>query len=400
MSLRRSAVVLGVAMLFAFAAAPAPAIATVYTGSIEFAPPPPPPPSFQPQPDPTTQSEYLHTATTKYDQASGDVTVTATVYNNAFWSNPYGGGPELFFRDFYLATACADSSGNVPYGATYISFTYGPGVPSGGQYNGFDSPPGPEPGGLTLDGVQGSLSTQSAFDGATYSITFQDPRLAGHDWTCSAVQGPGQNQPYAWYSYALHGPPKAPAKPPAKPPTRASLTSGNAALDFSTQLSSRYGKAWDNSTVPRSNPSPVCPQGIISGGSEGGSADCIAEFAYRGVWHLVSGTVSPRQDAVGDASINGSRTWTRRWRPMPCKGPGSNFPGTVSSNDAGCYQALFSQFFSIGGHYRFRFERHVYVLGTGTGYFRQFYTFNCSWSHKTYQCTNFFGDGFRWRPYA
>lgn len=164
----------------------------------------------------------------------------------------------------------------------------------------------------------------------------------------------------------------------------------------------KYGPAWDKSTVPRRNPSPLCPQGVISGGSQGGSALYVAEYEYKGVWRLISRTVSPQQDAVGDATIYYTRHWIRRWRPMRCGGgiPGGRVPGRVFSNDGLCYQTLLFQFFWFGGRYRFSFKRHVYVLGAGSGFFPQLNTLNCGWSHKTYQCTNFFGDGFRWRPYA
>jgi hypothetical protein len=197
-----------------FGAAPA-ALADVYTGSIQFSPPSPPPPSFQPQPDPTTQYEYLQTATTTYDQAAGSVTVAVTVDNNAYWSNPYGQGPELFARDFYLAPACADSSNQVPYGAAYITFNYGAGAPD--EYGNFYAQPGSQQGSLTLDGVQGSLTAESAFDGATYSITFQDPTLIGHRWNCSGVYPVSPDSVANGYaSFDLHGPPKPPPAPAAQ----------------------------------------------------------------------------------------------------------------------------------------------------------------------------------------
>lgn len=186
------------------------------------------------------------------------------------------------------------------------------------------------------------------------------------------------------------------------------LAGKDARADFTYQLAhlSRFGHAWRNSRTPKANPSPVCPQALINS-SPGGRASCTAEFAYKGVWYVVSGTVSPRQDEnaassptpTSTATIDYSRNWKRAWR-RSSKGCAARTPGRLSSNDRSCYAPLIRQFFHYGGRYTFHFKKHVYILGTGTGYWPQWNTLSCSWKNSTYQCTNSFGDGFRWMPYA
>lgn len=183
----------------------------------------------------------------------------------------------------------------------------------------------------------------------------------------------------------------------------------DARADFAYELGhlSPLANAWLNSRTPRPNPSPVCPKALITASYSGGKASCMAEFAYKGTWYLVSGTVSPRQDEnaasssspTSTASISYSHHWTRVWRQSTNRCT-RGIPGRLSSNDGTCYGLLIEQFFHYGGHYTFHFEKHVYIMGTGSGDWPHWNTLTCSWAHSTYQCTNFFGDGFRWMPYA
>ena len=178
--------------------------------------------------------------------------------------------------------------------------------------------------------------------------------------------------------------------------------------DFTSQLarSPRFGKAWRGSKTPRSNPSPVCPRDEIEHLSTfGGGAPCQAEFAYKGKWYAVDGSVTPAQNSNGGiadptdtATIYYAHSWTRRWRPSSAK-CAQGIPGKLYSNDGGCWDITIGQNFGFVQP-KFSFKRHVYVLGTDTGDFPQWNELTCSWSRGTYQCTSRFGDGFRWVPYA
>ena len=46
------------------------------------------------------------------------------------------------------------------------------------------------------------------------------------------------------------------------------------------------------------------------------------------------------------------------------------------------------------------FKRHLYFYATFTALWPDFNGYSCTWSNQTYQCTNRFGDGLRWKPYA
>lgn len=178
--------------------------------------------------------------------------------------------------------------------------------------------------------------------------------------------------------------------------------------DFASQLarSPRFGQAWRGSKTPRNNPSPVCPKDEVQhlAAFEGG-APCQAEFAYRGRWYEVQGSVSPTQNSNGGtadpsdtATIYYSSSWTRRWRQSSASCT-HGIPGKLYTNDGGCWAITIGQNFGFVDP-KFTFRRHVYDLGTESGDFPQWNVFTCSWSHGTYQCTNRFGDGFRWMPYA
>jgi hypothetical protein len=119
----------------------------------------------------------------------------------------------------------------------------------------------------------------------------------------------------------------------------------------------------------------------------------------------VDGSVSPAQNSNGGtasptntATFNYSHSWMRRWRQNSAR-CARGIPGKLYSNDGGCYAITIDQFFGFT-HPTFTFKRHVYILGTDTGDFPQWNTLNCTWRFQTYQCTDSFGDGFRWMPYV
>ncbi len=188
------------------------------------------------------------------------------------------------------------------------------------------------------------------------------------------------------------------------------LNSANAEEAFSNALIySSWEVAWEGtSTVD----APTCPQGVITDGAYGGDAYCQVEFAYGGSWYYASGTVSPQQNDneqfTSDGptgTISSQRIWVRHWRTstgrcVAALGKAPRLPGSLSSNDGSCYRVLLDQNFKKAGKYVFRFKRHLYGLWKESQYLPQWSAYNCSWGHirSTYQCTNSFGDGFRWKP--
>jgi PKD repeat protein len=187
---------------------------------------------------------------------------------------------------------------------------------------------------------------------------------------------------------------------------RSDIASENARSDFAYELGrlSPFAGAFSNPTRSGPNPNPVCPQTVID--NDGTDATCDVEFESRGVRYFVIGSVSPRQDenALSAAPRStGTILYARHWKPnwrASSRGCARRVPGKLSSNDAVCYSHLIQNFFDWGGQVSFKFKRHVYIMGAGSAYFPQWNTLTCRWSRSTYECTNAFGDGFRWRPYA
>ena len=331
------------------------------------------------------------------------MTVAVTVYNNTFWSNPFGGGPELYDADFFLAPACTDASGQVPNGAAYISFTYGPGSPDqfGGSYNGFDYPPGPQTGTLTLDGVDGSLSAQSAFDGSTYSIGFQDPHLLGRHWGCAgAVLNTDLSNGYT--TFTLQGPPKPPA---IKPTAQSASQAFTAQLPKGASIPSAEGLA--------------CP-GVDLSVILQGYASCFAEYSRGGRWHLASGDVSVRNNQL-IGSIRNTGSWRRKWQVCRQHGwrvsgtnlwvPGSTRDTLVSNNNCGAGAPQSDAYFvqqemvygcgraSIPGQSTCRVgTKYVGWQFTDSAGFGSIGTYRCSRRARTFVCSNAVGDSFKYTP--
>jgi hypothetical protein len=188
------------------------------------------------------------------------------------------------------------------------------------------------------------------------------------------------------------------------------LNSANAEEAFSNALIySSWEVAWEGtSTVD----APTCPQSVITDGAYGGDAYCQVEFEYGGLWYYASGTVSPQQNYneqfTSDGptgTIRSQHTWVRSWRRstgrcIAAHGKAPRLPGSLSSNDGSCYRVLLDENFKQAGKYTFHFKRRIYGLWAQSKYFPQWSTYNCTRGHprRTYQCTNAFGDGFRWQP--
>ena len=121
---------------------------------------------------------------------------------------------------------------------------------------------------------------------------------------------------------------------------------------------------------------------------------CITEFEHAGVWRSVSASVTN-----GTLTLEAARQWARRWQlePHNC----GLVAGQVYTNDGGCYAEMLDQ--NFGGHGTVSytgFKRDLYSYGTFSALWPDFNGYSCTWSNQTYQCTNRFGDGLRWKPYA
>lgn len=112
--------------------------------------------------------------------------------------------------------------------------------------------------------------------------------------------------------------------------------------------------------------------------------------------YIVDGTVTPSQVSQGTATIGFVDHWSRRWRT--CKT--TVIPGRLTGNVPGCESQLIRQYFEYAGQVHYSFKKHIYVLGTGTGDWPDFYKFTCSWSHQTYACSTRVGDTFHWKPFG
>jgi hypothetical protein len=181
------------------------------------------------------------------------------------------------------------------------------------------------------------------------------------------------------------------------PATASAITAAQAQRAVSAKLARVYGVAWTLPTPSWSRPecrAPDRPQHFT----------CPTEFEHAGVWRRVIATVSGR--TVKLLRSFAKDHWQRRWSVSgpDCTTQGSTtVVGELSSNDGGCYELTLWQNFGDGGTGRVRytgFKPSVFIYGTGTAVWPDFYLFKCKSYNKTYQCTNRFGDGFRWKPEA
>jgi hypothetical protein len=181
------------------------------------------------------------------------------------------------------------------------------------------------------------------------------------------------------------------------PATASAITASEARELVSKKLTRVYGVAWRKHAPAWSRPecrAPNLPQQWV----------CPTQFEHGGVWHRV------------EATVIGGRVkfwrlprghWTRRWtvsKPSCTTQGTGTVVGRLSSNDGRCYAlTLWQNFGDSDGDGKVRytgFKPSVMVYGTGTGVWPDFYLFKCMRSSSTYQCTNRFGDGFRWEPSA
>jgi hypothetical protein len=182
----------------------------------------------------------------------------------------------------------------------------------------------------------------------------------------------------------------------AAPAASSALTSSQARKAVANKLAEVYGKAWLDHTPSWSE--PECEPQVDD--NPPGVAGCQTEFEHGGVWHYVGATVSD-----GKVRFWGPRHWVRRWRGNSARcDPGIVVVGELSSNDGGCFAlTLWQNFGGVGTRPTVRytgFKRDVLIYATDSLVWPDFNEFKCSWGHDTYQGTNRFGDGFRWRPYS
>ena len=183
----------------------------------------------------------------------------------------------------------------------------------------------------------------------------------------------------------------------AAPAAASGLTPSQARQAVANQLAKVYGTAWLQHTPSWSQ--PECePEADYN---PPGVAGCETEFEYAGVWHYVGATVSG-----GAVQFWYPRHWVRRWgsNSATCD-RGFVIVGQLSSNNGTCFAlTLWQNFAGVGRSHRTviytGFKRQVVIYAAGSLIWPDFNVFSCSLGSEAYQCTNRFGDGFRWKPYA
>ena len=175
------------------------------------------------------------------------------------------------------------------------------------------------------------------------------------------------------------------------------MTDSQASKAVSRKLARVYGGVWRTHTPSWSK--PQCRQVNVRQ-----RFTCIVEFEHAGVWRNVSASVTGGKVKLFRKS---ERRWVRQWRVngADCAHQeGYTVVGELSSNNGGCFALTLWQNYGTGStgdtvEYT-GLKRSVFVYGTGTALWPDFYLFKCKWSTDTYECTNRFGDGLRWRPNA
>jgi hypothetical protein len=162
------------------------------------------------------------------------------------------------------------------------------------------------------------------------------------------------------------------------------------------KLAAVYGDAWRHHTPSWSR--PECRQPVGKG-----RYGCLTEFKHAGLWYLVDAGV--RHGKVKLSHVPRS-PWVRRWSDEQpnCQDGGPNVVGRLWGNRPGCDALTLWQNFGTpkGNPNRVRytgFKKGVFVYGTGTALWPDFYLYRCSYRGQTFECRNRFGDGFRWMPH-
>ena len=125
---------------------------------------------------------------------------------------------------------------------------------------------------------------------------------------------------------------------------------------------------------------------------------CWAELSKGKRRRMVSATASAPDSAIVFTRVR-SRSWTRRWTPVPARVVRSfGAPGTASANSP-----AYDWAFLIGFAYD-AFERHklpaasVAVDGDRSGMPDAMFRFRCSLDGRLITCTNALGDALRYTP--
>lgn len=165
---------------------------------------------------------------------------------------------------------------------------------------------------------------------------------------------------------------------------------------MTVKLASTYGNTWHDRTPSWSQPKcrlPGNPTGIV----------CQIEWGYGGVSRSVAASV-----VGGAVTLYPIRHWVRRLRGDSTSCTHQShvvLVGQLSSNDGGCDALIFYQNFGYSGRGKYAvrytdFKREIFLFGTDSALWPDFFLFHCSRSTDTYQCLNRFGDGLRGPPYA
>src|SRR3954453_6899598 len=180
------------------------------------------------------------------------------------------------------------------------------------------------------------------------------------------------------------------------PASASAITAAQARQAVSKKLTQVYGVAWRHHSPSWSVPECRAPQ-------RPQQFTCPTEFEHGGTWHSVYPTVVGHKVKLYRRPI---AHWTRRWRTSKpgCSGSATiRFVGELSSNDGTCHELTLVQNFGADDDGKVRytgFKPSVMIYGTLTAVWPDFYLFKCRSSAGIYQCTNRFGDGFRWKPAA
>jgi hypothetical protein len=178
--------------------------------------------------------------------------------------------------------------------------------------------------------------------------------------------------------------------------TAVALSTSQAQTAVSAKLARTYGSAWVHHGPAWSRPEcrhPGYPKGF----------SCNTEFEYQGVWRNVSASVQG-----GRVTLYLNHRWVRRWTRESTRcthQAGFTVVGQLSTNDGGCDDVLLYQNFGFSGPtprvVRYTgFKRTLFYFGTLTALWPDFFLYHCNSRNGTYQCTNRFGDGLRWKPSA
>ena len=110
----------------------------------------------------------------------------------------------------------------------------------------------------------------------------------------------------------------------------------------------------------------------------------------------------------GVVTLYPGRQWVRRWALDPARCARQGNPpvvGQLFTNQDGCDALLLFQNFGLSGSnpgvVRYTgFKRTLFYFATDTALWPDFFMYHCTFANGTYQCTNRFGDGLRWKPSA